>query len=106
MRTSRLLFVLGCVACTASRDEPEPAPPAASKPAPAAPTPEAELQFVTSPKGAFTAGWRPVGGAIPVNELFEIEVLLFEGDSRDRPLAGATINASAWMPEHMHGMNR
>ena len=103
MRILVLLVALASAACTAAPPQQKPQPPA--DPA-AEPAPEAELQFATSPKGAFTAAWRPVGGAIPVNELFEIEVLLFEGSSRDKPLTGATILASAWMPEHMHGMSR
>jgi hypothetical protein len=107
MRTASLLLVLSSAACTAPRD-PAPVVDPAAPPAeaPAEPIPEAEFQYVTSPKGAFTAGWRPVGGAIPVNELFELEVVLFEGRAREKPLVGATINASAWMPEHMHGMSR
>jgi hypothetical protein len=99
MRTWALLLVLPCFACAASSGV-EPAAAAA------APDPDAGFEFANSRNGAFTAGWRPVGGAVPVNELFEIEVRLFEGRGRDKPLSGAQIQASAWMPEHMHGMHR
>ncbi len=56
--------------------------------------------------GMFTAAWRPLEGAVPVNELFEIEVLLFEGRGREVPLSGVGVQVSAWMPDHMHGMSR
>jgi cytochrome c peroxidase len=96
-------------------------------------SPPADYQFTSSPGGLFTAAWRPMAGAVPVNELFEIELLLFEGrvDSRSSaasgvpraaesgasrlsppctgnlpPLCGAKVQVSAWMPEHMHGMSR
>ena len=90
MRSAALLVVVSCLACAAPR----------------APDADSEFEFATSKAGAFTAGWRPVGGAVPVNELFEIDVLLFEGPGREKPLSGAKIQASAWMPEHMHGMHR
>jgi len=72
----------------------------------------AEAAFVTaaSPSGAFTAAWRPLAPAVPVNELFDLEVRLYEGrgagDETQKRLAGAKVSASAWMPEHMHGMSR
>jgi len=93
MRSSGLLLVLVCLAFTGS--------PRAGD--------GAEFEFMTSPSGAFTAGWRPAetaGGVVPVNELFAIDVLLYEGRGREKPLRGAKIQASAWMPEHMHGMHR
>ena len=66
----------------------------------------AERVVVSSPSGAFTVAWRPVAPAIPTNELFELEVELFEGRGTEKPLAGAQFRVSAWMPEHMHGMSR
>jgi cytochrome c peroxidase len=93
MRSRGLLVVLVCLAFTG-------APRAGDG---------AGFEFATSPSGAFTAAWRPSGTAgdvVPVNELFAIEVLLFEGRGRDKPLRGAKVQASAWMPEHMHGMHR
>jgi hypothetical protein len=56
--------------------------------------------------GMFTAAWRPVGGAVPENEVFELDLLLFQGSTTDVPLTGAEVHVSAWMPEHGHGMNR
>jgi cytochrome c peroxidase len=71
---------------------------------------KAGYEVASSPAGMFTAAWRPVAGAVPVNELFEIELLLFdgreEGGRLGPPLGGAKVQVSAWMPEHMHGMSR
>jgi hypothetical protein len=90
------------------------APARASKGVPGAePVPEQEAQpdlagyaVAESLGGMFTAAWRPVEGAVPVNELFEIEVLLFEGRGCVVPLSGVGVQISAWMPDHMHGMSR
>jgi hypothetical protein len=90
------------------------ADPAAEVPQADAASPRPDYQVAASPSGKFTAAWRPAGDAVPVNELFEIELELFEGSGPEvrpgaataRPLAGAKVQASAWMPEHMHGMNR
>ena len=100
MRRLGLLLALHCVGCdTPKRSD-----------APGGTLADAGYAVAVSPGGRFTAAWRPIGGAVPVNELFQIEVLLFEGrctgDGTSRPLCGATVQASAWMPEHMHGMNR
>jgi len=92
------LMVMACSACNAPTSEVAPA----SVPAPAL----AERQLVTSPSGAFTVAWRPLAPAVPVNELFELEVELYEGRGTEKPLAGAQLRVSAWMPEHMHGMSR
>jgi cytochrome c peroxidase len=109
MRLSWLIVGLPCGACDGpsvskedgSREAAAPAEPVA---------PEAAYEVASSPGGMFTAAWRPLARTVPVNELFEIEVLLFEGrgtgQGADKPLTGAKVQASAWMPEHMHGMSR
>ena len=116
MRSRGLLLVLPCLACTSSHGSGShgsgdgtvvASPPVVERAA--EPDDDAGFEFVTSPGGAFTAGWRAAGTAgnvVPVNELFAIEVRLFEGRGREKPLCGAKIAASAWMPEHMHGMHR
>lgn len=106
-----------CAGCTApgaiekedgGGGDPAPAAARSSEPTPAQPAQPAqpEFQVATSPKGSFTVAWRPVATEIPVNELFEIELLLFEGRGMEKPLPGATVKVSAWMPEHLHGMHR
>ncbi|MBM4014119.1 MAG: hypothetical protein FJ293_04030 [Planctomycetes bacterium] len=73
--------------------------------APAEPAPIAP-QWAATAKGSFTVGWSPVGGPVPVNEPFEIDLLLFADPEKQQPLTGATVRVTAWMPEHMHGMGR
>jgi hypothetical protein len=73
---------------------------AATEPAPVAP------QWAATAKGGFTVGWSPVGGPVPVNEPFEIDLQLFSDPERQQPVIGAAVRVTAWMPEHMHGMGR
>src|SRR5688572_27455558 len=103
------LIVLACAGCEAPRADEKGAAEAERAAVVAAPKSEvaiAERQVVTSPSGAFTVAWRPVAPAVPLNELFELEVELFEGRGTEKPLVGAQLRVSAWMPEHMHGMSR
>jgi hypothetical protein len=103
------LLVLACAGCEAPRAEERGAADAeraAASEAPKSEVARAERVIATSPSGAFTVAWRPVGAAVPTNELFELEVELFEGRGTDKPLVGAQLRVSAWMPEHMHGMSR
>jgi cytochrome c peroxidase len=103
-----LLSIASVGGCNATHDSATEAPTRASSAA-------ADVPFQSAPTAgnAFTVQWRPVGGAVPVNELFAIEVRVFElGPSASgatalgAPVTGATVQASAWMPEHMHGMSR
>ena len=107
--------VLGCLllaACAAPDGEALPQPVDSghgTAPAPPPDPPAADLagwDVATSMAGMFTAAWRPSGGAVPENELFELDVLLFQGADTAVPLSGAEVVVSAWMPDHMHGMNR
>jgi hypothetical protein len=110
--SARALLCLSLAACAARHDEAPPPPvDRVEEPAPAPPPgpPAADLagwDVATSMAGMFTAAWRPTGGAVPENELFELDVLLFEGAGTAVPLSGAEVVVSAWMPDHMHGMNR
>lgn len=80
-----------------------PEPPLAIPVAPAFRRPLADPAFraATSRAGTYTVAWRPLGGAVPKNEYFELEAYLYEGE---RLLPGAELIVSAWMPEHGHGM--
>ena len=53
-------------------------------------------------KGTYRVGWRPAGGAIPVNEPFTLELRV---DTDAGPVSGATVNVRCDMPAHGHGMN-
>lgn len=50
--------------------------------------------------------WNPVPKPIPINQSFELKVLLFRGTGYSEPVAGATVYVRGWMPEHGHGMRR
>lgn len=101
-----LLWLVACSGCKAPRAADDGAASESAAAERAAVVAIAERQVVTSPTGAFTVAWRPVAPAVPLNELFELEVELFEGRGTEKPLVGAQLRVSAWMPEHMHGMSR
>ena len=44
-----------------------------------------------------------LGGTVPKNEPFEIEVWVY---ADNQPLPGVALVAGGWMPEHGHGMVR
>ncbi len=100
MRLSLLVaaILLPAAACAAR---------AAGAPPRARPEPPAEersaLREGTSASGRYTVRWRAVEGAVPMNEPFELEVLL-EADGAPAP--GAHIVVRGWMPDHGHGMLR
>ena len=112
MRHIWLILALGCASCAAPSAIPAEAPSVditRVEPVASPPTDEmvgATSEVVTSPTGAFTIAWRPVAPAVPLNELFELEVLLYDGGGTAKPLPGAQLRVTAWMPEHMHGMSR
>jgi len=78
------------------------------------PDPWAEAGYRSAPTslGTYVVRWRPVGGEVPRNEHFELEVLLCENpDSTGEPGEPVPINdailvVSGWMPDHGHGMIR
>lgn len=89
---------------------PEPASLAGARPAAGA-SAAASLPDFTDPSwtrtpsraGQYLVCWRSVGGSVPRNEDFELEVwVLADG----RPVRDATVAVSAWMPDHGHGMLR
>lgn len=49
---------------------------------------------------------RSVPDPIPLNELFTLEVGVYESEGAGTPVQGAQIYVRAWMPDHGHGMNR
>lgn len=71
--------------------------PAGSRPLLADPS----FHHLESRGGGYTLCWRPVGGRVPRNAAFDLEVWLFAGD---RPVPGAELFVRGWMPDHGHGM--
>ena len=97
--------------------EAEPATPDPEPEARVAPTPEAEEVDPRFDKrfrkgltrgNAFAVFWRPLGGDVPKNEHFEVEVWLYRNEPGGElvPLPGARLAVSGWMPDHGHGMIR
>jgi hypothetical protein len=90
----------------AARTGTEVAPvPAGEHPAPARLDPREDPAFTVAESrgGKYTVAWRALGGKVPKNEPFELEVWLY---ADNRPLPGVTLVASGWMPDHGHGMVR
>lgn len=57
---------------------------------------------VTS-NGTFYVEWRPVPDPVPLNEMFEIRFRVSLAEDREKPVPGAVVTATAFMPEHNHG---
>ena len=60
-------------------------------------------QVATGDDGVFDLAWRPVGGTVPRNEVFELEVMLLQDGQL---LAGPQVRVRGWMPDHGHGLVR
>lgn len=88
MRTcTSILIALLLIGCTSSK----------------LPPPEPGVTSTTSNDAAFTVQWSTRPEVIPVNDFFEVDVLLLGPDGA--PLSNATLDVDAAMPHHRHGMN-
>lgn len=74
----------------------------ASSPAPSAPSLQ---RGRPSDGGDFYVVYSPTPDPVPLNQLFRLELALFEGSDRSQPAADAEVLVRGWMPEHEHGMN-
>lgn len=54
----------------------------------------------------YVVSWQPVGGAIPINEDFEVDVFVTLNDDARTPVEGADVSMTCFMPDHGHGMLR
>ena len=59
-----------------------------------------------SARGIFAVEIEVDGGVIPLNEPFELGVILRSGVDPTQPLSGRTLLVEGWMPGHGHGMLR
>lgn len=66
---------------------------------------DAPRELVTRDK-AHIVRWAPVGGVIPVNGPFEVDVEVLANDGTRTPVLGAEVSMSCFMPDHGHGMLR
>ena len=64
---------------------------------------EPGVSTITSNDGGFVVQWSTRPEVIPVNDFFEVDVLLLGPDGT--PLENATLDVDAAMPHHRHGMN-
>ncbi len=115
------VLLLGCTGGEVSPEEPR---VTASEPAPV--LPDRYALEVPAPRelrtrdGLLVVAWAPVGGAIPVNEHFEVDVTVrrtganpaadpvagSQGDLPGPPLEDALVSMTCYMPAHGHGMLR
>ncbi len=58
---------------------------------------------VPSRAGRYLVCWRSLGGQVPRNQDFELEVWVLHAG---KPVRDALLGVSAWMPDHGHGMLR
>ena len=56
--------------------------------------------------GAFHVTYRPSPDPIPLNEPFELEVVVFKDADFRQPATNVTLDVDAAMPQHQHGMNQ
>jgi len=112
--TPRLLTLLAflCLSCATTTEGPEPEPREPSSAASdgdvlVVPTPDSLDRGVwnvgSGEHGHFALAWRPVGGRVPRNEPFELEVLVFRDGELVTPQA---VLVRGWMPDHGHGFVR
>jgi hypothetical protein len=78
---------------------------------PAAPSvppagPDESWSGVLSNDGAYYVAYRPDPDPIPLNEVFDIDVRIFDGDDHAKAVDDVTLDVDGRMPQHRHGMNR
>ncbi|MEZ6017687.1 MAG: FixH family protein [Planctomycetota bacterium] len=56
--------------------------------------------------GLYQVTWMPVGGFVPVNEHFELDVTVARAGEGAAPVANAAVVVDCQMPAHGHGMLR
>lgn len=59
----------------------------------------------TTRDGRLVVAWKPVPDPIPVDEMFELVVLVTEAGPEALPVEGAIVWVRGSMPNHGHGMN-
>lgn len=100
-----LVLALALVGC-GGEPAPEPADGFALPDVDAAPGVGTTGGVVTSKRGVFTLTVTPSPSPIPLNESFAIEVDVARAETPDVLESDATLQLTARMPEHNHGMLR
>jgi len=99
-----LYSALALAACGGEAPPPAPAP-AVTAPARAG-IPFSEPRVAVTRDGLYRLSWAPVGGFVPVNEHFELEVTVTKNDAAATPVEGGAVVVDCQMPDHGHGMLR
>lgn len=68
--------------------------------------PFGEPRTLVTRDGQYRLTWSPTEGSIPINEGFEVEMLVTRNDDTNAPVTGATVTMTCFMPDHGHGMLR
>lgn len=99
------IAALLAAAAIAACDGSEAKPPLPKRPDTHA-VPFGDARTLVTRDGRYRLTWSPVGGAIPINEGFEVEVLVTRNDDAGTPVTGAEVAMTCFMPDHGHGMLR
>lgn len=103
--------LLALTACTAP-STPAPSEPPAQLPRSAAEEAGAPAETARSwrrgegSRGGVLVAYAPDPDPIPLNEPFELALEVRLAADPTRPVEGAQVFVSAWMPDHLHGMVR
>jgi hypothetical protein len=107
------LGFLGLAACGTTRVEPladeesELREQAEAPPEVAEPLDDPSYRRGETRGGNYLLLWKPIGGPVPKNKPFELEVRLYKRTGAVfAPLSGSKLAFSGWMPDHGHGMIR
>jgi len=111
-RTAALTLLAACASAPAASPPPPATPPLAPPPAAAARLElppgwsQRETHRAATLEGRFIVWWTSEPEPIPFNQPFKLRVWAARATTPDVPLTDATLEVSATMPEHGHGMNR
>lgn len=78
---------------------------ASSLPPPGTPPGPGLARGRPSAGGSYYVVYVPAPDPIPLNQLFRLEVTVYEGRERSRAAVDAGLAVRGWMPEHEHGMS-
>jgi hypothetical protein len=61
---------------------------------------------ITTNGGAWRVVWRARPAVVPRGQPFAIDAWVFAAGDPQHPAAAVDLRVDAWMPDHLHGMNR
>ena len=99
---SRAIALATLVACSAPRPPVEAAPAAAADRVEEAS--HRPIRHAVASGGRSVVAYHPDPDPIPLNEPFEVELRIAHAADPARPVEGAQVYVTGWMPDHEHGM--